>query len=186
MTRGTIDTFRKLSTYFFPISKQSCPMPWDQIRIKSQCVYSRQWRLSNLIPPEVKVHRHSSHCPNDGTITKQFFALQFYSDNSKFIFLASGPNFCAFRVRATQRALKSMHVISATTMWHSVEFFQFCILFCYWADDKQTSWIIALWWLSVSLWRICITFLWPSTIFCIDKTVPGTKPPGGYNQDSCR
>ena len=31
----------------------------------------------------------------------------------------------------------------------------------YWADDKQTSWIIALWWLSVSLWRICITFLWP-------------------------
>ena len=27
-----------------------------------------------------------------------------------------------------------------------------------WADDKQTSWIIALWWLSVSLWRICITF----------------------------
>ena len=97
MTRGTIDTFRKLSTYFFPISKQSCPfrksMPWDQIRIKSQCVYSRQWRLSNLIPPEVKVHRHSSHCPNDGTITKQFFALQFYSDNSKFIFLASGPKF---------------------------------------------------------------------------------------------
>ena len=55
-----------------------------------------------------------------------------------------------------------------------------------WADDKQISWIIALWWLSVSLWRICITFLWPSKIFCIDKTVPGTKPPGGYNQDSCR
>ena len=33
---------------------------------------------------------------------------------------------------------------------------------CYWADDKQSSWIIALWWLSVSLWRICITFIWPS------------------------
>ena len=47
-----------------------------------------------------------------------------------------------------------------------------------WADDKQTSWIIALWWLSVSLWQICITFVWPSRIFCIDKTVPGTKPPG--------
>ena len=117
--------FRKLSI-FSPISEHSClfrkSMSWDHIRIKSLCVYSRQWRLSNLIPPEVKVHRHSSHCPNDGTITKQFFALQFYSDNSKFIFLASGQNFCAFRVRATQRALKSMHVISATTMWHSVEF----------------------------------------------------------------
>ena len=58
--------------------------------------------------------------------------------------------------------------------------------YSHWADDKQTSWIIALWWLSVFLWRICITFLWPSKIFCIDKTVPGTKPPGGYNQDSCR
>ena len=51
---------------------------------------------------------------------------------------------------------------------------------------NKTSWIITLWWLSVSLWRICITFVWPSRIFCIDKTVPGTKPPGGYNQDSCR
>ena len=50
-----------------------------------------------------------------------------------------------------------------------------------WADDKQTSWITALWWLSVSLWRIYITFVWPSRIFCIDKTVPGTKPPEGYN-----
>ena len=126
MTRRSIVSFRKLSIFFSPISEQSClfrkSMSWDQIRIKSQCVYSRQWRLSNLIPPEVKVHRHSSHCPNDGTITKQFFALQFYSDNSKFIFLASGQNFCAFRVRATQRALKSMHVISATTMRHSVKF----------------------------------------------------------------
>ena len=27
------------------------------------------------------------------------------------------------------------------------------------ADDEQTSWIIALWWLSASLWRIRITFL---------------------------
>ena len=48
-----------------------------------------------------------------------------------------------------------------------------------WADDKQNSWIIALWWLSVSLWWICITFFWPSRIFCINKTVPGSKPPGG-------
>ena len=40
--------------------------------------------------------------------------------------------------------------------------------------------------LSVFLWRICITFVWPSRIFCINKTVPSTKPPGGYNQDSCR
>ena len=38
------------------------------------------------------------------------------------------------------------------------------------ADDKQTSWITALWWLSVSLWRICITFVWPSKTFCINKT----------------
>ena len=38
-----------------------------------------------------------------------------------------------------------------------------------WADDKQTSWIIALWWLSVSLCRICITLVLPSRIFCIIK-----------------
>ena len=55
----------------------------------------------------------------------------------------------------------------------------FWVLTCYWADDKQMLWIIPLWWLSVSLWRICVTFLWPSKIFCINKTVPGTKPPGG-------
>ena len=32
----------------------------------------------------------------------------------------------------------------------------------YWADKQQTSWVIAPWWLCVSPWRICITFVWPS------------------------
>ena len=27
---------------------------------------------------------------------------------------------------------------------------------------QQTSWVIALWWFCVSLWRICITLVWPS------------------------
>ena len=31
----------------------------------------------------------------------------------------------------------------------------------YWAAEQQFSWIIAPWWLSVSLWRIFITFEWP-------------------------
>ena len=30
-----------------------------------------------------------------------------------------------------------------------------------WAAKQQTSWVIAPWWLSVSPWRICITFVWP-------------------------
>ena len=36
-----------------------------------------------------------------------------------------------------------------------------CLSFNYWAAKQQTSWVIALWWLSVSPWRICITFVWP-------------------------
>ena len=43
----------------------------------------------------------------------------------------------------------------------------------YWAAEQQFSWIIASWWLSVSLWRIFITFVWPRSTFCINKTVPG-------------
>ena len=43
----------------------------------------------------------------------------------------------------------------------------------YWAAEQQFSWIIAPWWLSVSLRRICITFVWPRSTFCINKTVPG-------------
>ena len=41
-----------------------------------------------------------------------------------------------------------------------------------WAAKQQTSWVIAPWWFSVSLWRICITFVWPSSTFCIDNIVP--------------
>ena len=31
----------------------------------------------------------------------------------------------------------------------------------YWVGKQQTSWVIAHWWFSVSLWWICITFVWP-------------------------
>ena len=31
-----------------------------------------------------------------------------------------------------------------------------------WAAKHQTSWDIAPWWFCVSLWRICIPFVWPS------------------------
>jgi hypothetical protein len=34
--------------------------------------------------------------------------------------------------------------------------------FSNWAAKQQTSWVIALWWFSVSPWRLCITFVWPS------------------------
>ena len=30
-----------------------------------------------------------------------------------------------------------------------------------WATKQQTSWVITLWWFSVSFWRICITLVWP-------------------------
>ena len=33
----------------------------------------------------------------------------------------------------------------------------------YWAARQQTSWVIAPWWFNVSPWRICITFIWPSS-----------------------
>ena len=36
------------------------------------------------------------------------------------------------------------------------------LIWNYWAAKQQTSWIIALWWFCVSLWRICITFVSPS------------------------
>ena len=32
----------------------------------------------------------------------------------------------------------------------------------HWDNNKQQlSWVIAPWWFFVSLWRICITFIWP-------------------------
>ena len=37
------------------------------------------------------------------------------------------------------------------------------------AVQQHTSWVIALWWLSVSLWRICITFVWPRSTFASIK-----------------
>jgi hypothetical protein len=43
----------------------------------------------------------------------------------------------------------------------------------YWAAKQQTSWVIAPWGFSVSLWRICITFVLPSSTFCIKNIVPG-------------
>ena len=46
-------------------------------------------------------------------------------------------------------------------------------MFWYWATKQQTSGVIAPWWLCVSLWRICITSVWPRSTFCINKTVPG-------------
>ena len=38
-----------------------------------------------------------------------------------------------------------------------------------WAVQQHTSWVIAPWWLSVSLWRICITFVWPRSTFASIK-----------------
>ena len=32
----------------------------------------------------------------------------------------------------------------------------------YWAAKQQISWIIAPWWICVSLWQICITIVWLS------------------------
>ena len=57
--------------------------------------------------------------------------------------------------------------------WHSLHFtnkvwwyfswynFFKCNFGSYWAAKQQTSWVIAPWWFSVSLWLICITFVWP-------------------------
>ena len=39
----------------------------------------------------------------------------------------------------------------------------FVNLLCFWAEEQQTSWVIAPWWLSVSTWQICITLFWPSS-----------------------
>ena len=40
---------------------------------------------------------------------------------------------------------------------------------CYWAAKQQNSWVIAPWWFSISLWQICITFVWPRSAFASIK-----------------
>ena len=43
----------------------------------------------------------------------------------------------------------------------------------YWAEEQQTSWVIAPWWLSVSPWRICITLFWPRS--SLKLTAPSSR-----------
>jgi hypothetical protein len=35
------------------------------------------------------------------------------------------------------------------------------VIVVYWAAKQQTLWVIAPWWFSISLWQICIAFVWP-------------------------
>ena len=46
----------------------------------------------------------------------------------------------------------------------------------HWAAKQETSWIIAPWWFSVSLWRICTTFIWPRG---------SIKLPAPFSQSEC-
>ena len=119
--------------------------------------------------PLPRCHRRLNSLRSSGKSARQNVAKKLYgvatSYKCKFsrVMTSPGPAFqeCTVGVPRAQFQKNDAILPSDLTPWILTLVYRYVRALSHWAEEQQISWVIDPWWLSVSPWRICITFLWP-------------------------